>query len=132
MNANQITHIVNNSHKLNLSFPEVLGKLMEAGVEYYHVNYITLQHSFYSSEGAVVVVPLPFENFCSVASDFDETALKASIYDSQNNNQAYRQFSERAAQAGVQGYFVFLRGKRVVYMGRQGDQHTECFPGASQ
>lgn len=32
--------------------------------------------------------------------------------------------------AGVQGYFAFLRGKRVTYVGRQGDQHIEWFPGA--
>jgi len=32
--------------------------------------------------------------------------------------------------AGVQGCFAFLRGKRVTYFGRQGDQHTEWFPGA--
>jgi hypothetical protein len=32
--------------------------------------------------------------------------------------------------AGVQGYFAFLRGQRVTYLGRQGDQHTEWFPGA--
>jgi uncharacterized protein YbcV (DUF1398 family) len=131
MNANQITYIVHNSAKLKMPFPEVVGKLIDAGVEYYHVNYITLQHSFYSSEGAVVIVPLPFENFCSVAKDFDAAALKAAIYDSQNNNQPYRQFSERAAQAGVQSYFVFLRGQRVVYIGRQGEQHTEWFLGAN-
>ena len=33
--------------------------------------------------------------------------------------------------AGVQGYFAFLRGKRVTYWGRSGDQHTEWFPGAA-
>ena len=31
----------------------------------------------------------------------------------------------------VQGYFAFLRGKRVTYWGRGGDQHTEWFPGAA-
>ena len=30
---------------------------------------------------------------------------------------------------GVQGYIAFLRGKRVTYWGRTGDQHTEWFPG---
>jgi hypothetical protein len=30
----------------------------------------------------------------------------------------------------VQGYFAFLRGKRVTYLGRNGDAHTEWFPGA--
>jgi hypothetical protein len=34
-------------------------------------------------------------------------------------------------EAGVQGYFAFLRGKRVTYFGRQGDQHTEWFPGSA-
>jgi hypothetical protein len=32
--------------------------------------------------------------------------------------------------AGVQGYFAFLRRQRVIYLGRQGDQHVEWFPGA--
>ena len=32
---------------------------------------------------------------------------------------------------GVQGYIAFLRGKRVTYWGRAGDQHTEWFPGVS-
>ena len=41
-----------------------------------------------------------------------------------------RDFSRRAMQAGVQGYFAFLRGKRVTYLGRDGNQHTEWFPGA--
>ena len=30
-------------------------------------------------------------------------------------------------RGGVQGYFAFLRGQRVTYLGRQGDQHTEWF-----
>ena len=32
-------------------------------------------------------------------------------------------------RGGVQGYIAFLRGKRVTYWGRTGDQHTEWFPG---
>ena len=31
---------------------------------------------------------------------------------------------------GVQGYYAFLRGRRATYFGRNGDQHTEWFPGA--
>ncbi len=61
---------------------------------------------------------------------FDAQALRANILDSQKNNQHYRDFSTRAMQAGVQGYIAFLRGQRVTYFGRQGDQHTEWFPGA--
>jgi hypothetical protein len=32
--------------------------------------------------------------------------------------------------AGLQAYYAFLRGRRVTYPGRQGDQHTEWIPGA--
>lgn len=66
-----------------------------------------------------------------VALDFDAPALKAAILDSQRNGQHFHAFSERAMNAGVQAYFAFLRGKRVTYLGRQGDQHIEWFPGAA-
>ena len=131
MNADAITNTAHASHAGRISFPDAVGKLIEAGVEYYHVNYITLQTAFYSSEGSVVFVPIQFENLPVVSADFDAQGLKAAILDSQNNGQSYRQFSERAMKSGVQCYFAFLRGKRVTYMGRQGEQHTEWFPGAN-
>jgi uncharacterized protein YbcV (DUF1398 family) len=65
----------------------------------------------------------------SVAAEFDAAAVRAAIMDSQRHGQKYRDFSRRVMAAGVQGYFAFLRGKRVVYWGRSGDQHTEWFPG---
>ena len=41
------------------------------------------------------------------------------------------QATRRAMEAGLEGYFAFLRGKRVTYWGRTGDEHTEWFPGAA-
>lgn len=131
MNADLITSTAHASHTSRISFPEAVGKLIEAGVEYYHVNYIALQTTFYTSGGSVVSVPIPFENLPPVSADFDALGLKAAILDSQNNGQSYRQFSERAIKSGVQCYFAFLRGKRVTYIGRQGEQHIEWFPGAN-
>lgn len=132
MDANIITKTAHASLSGAMSFPEVVGTLIDAGVEYYYVDYVRLQTSYYSGEGSVVSVALNFENLPSIANDFNATELLANIRDSQLNNQPYRQFSERAMQAGVQGYFAFLRGKRVTYIGRQGDQHTEWFPGSKQ
>ena len=57
--------------------------------------------------------------------------LRAAILDSQQRGQKFRDFSRRAMEAGVAGYFAFLRGQRVTYFGRAGDQHTEWFPGAA-
>jgi uncharacterized protein YbcV (DUF1398 family) len=115
----------------SITFPEVVSQLLAAGVEYYHVDYVTLRKTFYTADGGTVVTPINFERLPAVAAEFDSTALRANILDSQRNRQKYRDFTRRAMEAGTQGYFAFLRGKRVTYFGRQGDQHTEWFPGAT-
>lgn len=114
----------------SIPFPEVVRRLIETGVEYYHVDYVALQQTYYSASGEIIKTPINFEDLPSVAADFDLVALKAAILDSQQNGQHYRDFSKRAMNAGVQGYIAFLRGKRVTYWGRGGDNHTEWFPGA--
>ena len=112
-------------------FPEIVGKLIAAGVEYYHVDYVGLRKIFYGPGGDTVVTPLTYEGLPPVGAQFDAAALRAAIVDSQNHGQKFRDFTRRAMSAGVQGYFAFLRGKRVTYWGRSGDQHTEWFPGAN-
>lgn len=114
-----------------MSFPDVVGHLLAAGVEYYHVDFIGMRKTFYSADGGMVLTAIPYEGLPPVAAEFDRAALRADILDSQQKNQPYREFTRRAMAAGVQGYFAFLRGKRVTYWGRGGDQHTEWFPGAS-
>jgi uncharacterized protein YbcV (DUF1398 family) len=110
-----------------MPFPEIVGNLIKEGVEYYHVDYVSRTFTFYSANGGVVVAPLAYEDLPEIASDFDLTELRAAILDSQQHGQKFRQFCIRAMQSGVQSYFSFLRGQRLVYIGRQGDQRTEGF-----
>jgi uncharacterized protein YbcV (DUF1398 family) len=114
-----------------ISFLEVVGQLFATGVEYFHVDYVGMKMSFYNAEGGMVVTPINYEELPTVSAEFSAENLKASILDSQRNGQKFRDFTRRSMEAGVQGYFAFLRGKRVTYFGRQGDQHTEWFPGAA-
>ncbi|OYW75995.1 MAG: DUF1398 domain-containing protein [Verrucomicrobia bacterium 12-59-8] len=130
MNTILITTAANATLAGSKPFPQIVAQLIEAGVEFYHVDYLSLRKTFYNDNGATVSTAIPYENLPAVAADFDAQALRANILDSQQNNQHYRDFSSRAMQAGVQGYFAFLRGQRVTYFGRQGDQHIEWFPGA--
>lgn len=130
MNATIILETARKTLAGTISFPEVVGQLLAAGVEYYHVDYVGMKKTFYSAEGGVVVTPILYEGLPPVAVEFSVEALRADILDSQRNHQPYRDFTRRAMQAGVQGYFAFLRGKRVTYFGRTGDAHTEWFPGA--
>lgn len=130
MNADHIQRLARATLAGDLPFSEIVGNLLAEGVEYYRIDYLAQQMAFYSSAGRVVVAPLIFENLPLVAADFDGPALRSAILDSQRHGQAFRQFSHRAMQAGVQGYYAFLRGQRVTYLGRQGEQHTEWFAGA--
>jgi uncharacterized protein YbcV (DUF1398 family) len=113
-----------------MPFPQIVAKLIAADVEYYHVDYVGCCKRFYDAAGSCVVTPITYEGLPEVAAEFDAQALRDDIRDSQQNGQHYRDFTLRAMRAGVQGYFAFLRGKRVTYLGRAGDQHTEWFPGA--
>lgn len=131
MNAETIAQAARKTLAGTISFPEVVGQLLAAGVEYYHVDYVALRKTFYSADGNVAVTPINYEDLPPVAAEFSIENLRANILDSQRNGQPYRDFTRRAMEAGVQGYFAFLRGKRVTYIGRQGDQHTEWFPGAA-
>jgi uncharacterized protein YbcV (DUF1398 family) len=130
MNTNIIIEVARKTLAGTMSFPEVVGQLLATGVEYYQVDYIGMKKTFYSADGGVVVTPIDYEGLPPVAADFDAAAPRADILDSQHNGQKYRDFTRRAMAAGTQGYFAFLRGQRVTYFGRQGDQHTEWFPDA--
>jgi uncharacterized protein YbcV (DUF1398 family) len=130
MNADVIRKMAEVTLSGAMPFPEIVGNLIKEGVEYYLVDYASLSFSFYGADGGVVVAPLTFEDLPQIASDFNLAELRAAILNSQKHGQKYRQFCVRAMQAGVQSYFAFLRGQRVLYIGRQGDQHVEWFPGA--
>jgi uncharacterized protein YbcV (DUF1398 family) len=130
MDANTITAVAHGTHEGSLSFPQAVAALVAEGVEYYHVDFVAMSCTHCSDAGSVVVTPLAFEGLPAIAPEFDAEALKAAILDSQAHGQKYRRFCERAMLAGVQGYFAFLRGKRVTYLGRAGDQHVEWVPGA--
>tara|TARA_R110000787_G_scaffold187146_7_gene299064 strand:+ start:8305 stop:8712 length:408 start_codon:yes stop_codon:yes gene_type:complete len=130
MDADVVTSLAKATLDGSMPFPQIVGKLIAEGVEYYHVDYAAKSFTFYSESGSSITAPLPFEGLPLVSEDFDSKALKAAVLDSQLNSQKFRAFCERAIRAGVQGYFAFLRGKRVIYLGRQGDQHVEWFPGS--
>jgi uncharacterized protein YbcV (DUF1398 family) len=123
----QIQAISEASLQGRLPFPEVIAQLQAAGVEYYHADYAAMQTRYYSAEGTSVVHTILLDAPCPIAMYFDAAALQANILDSQLRGQTYKDFSLRATQAGVQSYYVFLRGRRVTYLGRTGDQHTERF-----
>jgi hypothetical protein len=49
MNASEVAVLAKSTLDGSLPFPEIVGKLIANGVEYYHVDYATSSFTFYSA-----------------------------------------------------------------------------------
>src|SRR5277367_6377018 len=103
MNAEIIEEVFHGIQLGAMSFPEAVGKLMAAGVEYYQVDYVCRCKTCYSADGQTVTTPIVFNGLPPVAPELDVAALRANIRDSQQANQPYREFTRRAMAGGVAG-----------------------------
>lgn len=112
-----------------MSFPQIVGRLSEIGVERYHVDYSRRENTFYLADGDSLVVSTPWE--CHpIAQDFSAAGVEAAVRQSQRGEHTYLDFVEKTMAAGCVGYFVQITGKRAIYFGRHGESHVELFPAA--
>ena len=114
MNAEIILEVATKTLAGTMSFPDAVGKLMGAGVEFYHVDYVRLRKTCYSADGQTVTTPIAYEGLPAVAPELDVAALRANILDSQRNNQPYREFTRRAMAGGVAGCLRTATGAASV------------------
>jgi uncharacterized protein YbcV (DUF1398 family) len=118
------------SDQERISFPEVVMKLMQAGVERYHADLARAEKIYYLPSGeSHRVAAAPVE--AVPARSFSADGVAAAVRAIQQKQIEYREFCERIAQAGCVGYTVSLVGKRAVYYGRSGESYVEPFPSAA-
>ena len=118
------------SDQERITFPEVVMKLMQAGVERYHADLLRADKIYYLPSGEshrVRASPIQATPAPAFAADGVATAVRAI----QQQKIQYREFCERIAQAGCVGYIVSMAGRRAVYYGRTGDSYVEPFPAAA-
>lgn len=114
-----------------IHFGELVTRLMNAGIERYHVDYSRMESTFYTPEGGSCVVPMESSG-ASIATAFSANGVEAAVRKAQRGEIIYPQFTRQALEAGCVGYFVQITGKCVQYLGRNGEIHTEWFPGAER
>lgn len=115
------------SDRGSMSFPQVVERLMAAGVERYRADLVRAEKTYYLPNGDSVVTPakpLPRPAATAFAADGVEAAVRAV----QAGRIGYAEFCERIAEAGCVDYIVSLTGRRAIYFGRTGDSHVEPFP----
>ena len=115
------------SNQGSIHFGQVIGQLVGAGVESYHVDYRSGRTTYYLPDGATT--DLSFETPQSgIADAFDGDAVRAAILGAQQGRVMYPEFKKLSQQAGCVGYTVWIAGRHVVYLGRRGETHVERFP----
>ncbi len=111
----------------SIHFGQVIGALMSVDVESYFVDYRTRQASYYFPND---------ESFClSYAAEgevfgqaFVQADVKAAIVGAQKGEVMYPEFKKLTQKAGCIGYIVWIKGRHVSYLGRNGETHVEYFP----
>ena len=112
-----------------MTFPQVVGKLLEIGVESYCVDFAAGRKTYYATNGETLTEPMILK-LDPVAEEFSVADLVAAIRGAQADTVRYPEFVKCSTAAGVVGYWAFLTGKQVIYFGRKGETHVEKFPGA--
>ena len=112
-----------------LTFPEIVNKLAEIGIERYHADFSRHEITYYCPDGDSMVVASTHPTH-TTAVEFSTSAVEAAVRQSQRNEHTYLDFIRKIMAAGCVGYFVQITGRRVIYFGRGGDSHVEHFPPA--
>ena len=120
---------LNAAHDGSLSFPEIIGKLIDSGFDGYAVDYRRNSQVYYLPDGDGVEFDMP-PSAGTVAATFDSAGVEALVRWAQADgpDYCYSAFCEKVKAAGCAGYLVSFFGRRVVYYGRTAETHVELFP----
>lgn len=112
-----------------LTFPQIVGALMDAGFEAYAVDFRAGRATYYRPDDTFLDLPTHALE-TGIAAGFDSGLIRAAIRDAQAQaaGYSYKGFCRRIAAAGCASYLVSFLGRRAVYMGRTGETHVERFP----
>lgn len=129
MNIQTITECTQLSLAEQITFPEVVERLMGAGVERYIADLVGKKKFSYGVKGESFIGELAFEG-PEIPASMNAEKVAAAIKNIQQGRIKYREFLARIMRAGCSHYEVFITGRKAIYVGRDGSQHIELFPDA--
>lgn len=113
-----------------MNFPQIVGRLIEAGFDGYAVDLRRATATYYLPDGdSLELAAHAVEG--AVAAAFDASAVRAAIGEAQAGGPGYSYsgFCAKVKAAGCAGYLVSFPGRRVLYYGRSAETHVEFMPG---
>jgi uncharacterized protein YbcV (DUF1398 family) len=128
MNTDTIAECMTRSFA-DTSFPQVLQRLVGAGVRSYTADLAKLRNTYYGADGEACDEALPLKDGPAIAPAFDSSGVAATVKSIQRGEIGYAEFLRRIMGCGCSHYEVFIAGRKAMYFGRDGDFYTEPFPG---
>ena len=122
-----IQSVFTKSNPGEIHFGDVIQQLIAIGIESYFVDYRCGETTYYFPNGKFIRHSFKAE-ITEITLHFDLQKIKQAIAGAQSGQVMYPQFKELTYLAGCIGYFVWIKGKHVQYLGRLGEAHTEKLP----
>ncbi len=112
-----------------MTFPEIVGALMNGGFESYAVDLRRATATYYLPDGESVEISAHLVD-TAIAPNFDAAGIQSAIREAQQlaPGYTYKGFCKKVAAAGCAGYLVSFSGRRALYVGRTAETHVEQFP----
>jgi uncharacterized protein YbcV (DUF1398 family) len=113
-----------------LTFPQLVARLSEIGVEGYHADLRHAEKTYYVSKGNNHVVQTTAIGG-TPAAIFSVPQVRSAVRAVGCREITCHKFRELLVAAGCVGYFVSLTAQRVVYYGKRGESYVESFSAMS-
>jgi uncharacterized protein YbcV (DUF1398 family) len=128
MNVPILDECKNRSLAGTITFPEVVQQMAAAGVERYAVDLVRHETTYYDDKGDTHRSSHPMSEPPAIAVEFSPKAVREALHSIQSGAIQYPEFLRHIMAAGTVGYSVYIKGRKAIYCGRNGDMHVDPFP----
>ncbi|SRR5271170_4174422 len=109
-------------------FPQVVARLAGAGVRGYRADLIKLRNTYYDDGRDAHDHAMRFDDAPEISAGFEPEDVAKAVRAIQRQEIGYGEFLRRIMRAGCASYCVYFGGRKVVYVGRDGQEYVEPFP----
>jgi uncharacterized protein YbcV (DUF1398 family) len=110
-----------------IGFGENVKRLLAAGAVWYFVDLVQLKKVSYGADNAYAE-SMPLTNPGKVGNKFSERAISDTTAAIQRKEIDYPEFLRRLIAGGCVYYVIFMKGRKMAYVGSLGESHEEDFP----
>ena len=111
----------------NLFFEEFSCEALKLGVERFNLDFLRKEYCFYGPNNKIFSHDLPQKEEWVIGRRFDGTKIETAIKAIDSKQISALEFHQAIAHAGVVFGHVYLKSKKILYLGLEGDVYEESW-----